>query len=103
MTNSICEEANHLVYGPRGDLYDHPADDFERTVQIFEALTGIRMTAEQGVIFMLSVKLSRNRYADETNKPIIKRRDSIVDAAGYLDCYWQILERKYNGTIPTHP
>jgi len=98
MPHSILKEAADLVYGPRGDLYDHPADDFQRTVEIFHAITGISMTAEQGVLFMVALKISRDRHAQETNKPLIKRRDSIVDAAGYLDCYWQILERKYNGT-----
>lgn len=92
--DSILTEAAGLVYGPRGELYDHPADDYERTVRIFNALTGIDLTPEQGVLFMLAMKLSRNVYADLTNKPLEQRRDSIVDTAGYLDCYWQILERK---------
>lgn len=94
MTQSILAEANSLVYGVRGDLYDHPADDFARTVKIFESITDIKLTPEEGILFMLSLKLSRNHYAELVNKPIEQRRDSIVDAAGYLDCYWQVLERK---------
>lgn len=96
MTDSILTEANSLVYGARGELYDHPADDYQRTVEIFYALTGIKLTPEQGIIFMLSVKLSRDRHARETNKPLTKRRDTIVDIAGYTDCYWQTLERNHN-------
>ena len=96
MKDSILKEAYGLVTGPRNALYDHPADDYQRTVDIFYALTGIKLTPEEGILFMLSVKLSRDRYARETNKLIEARRDSIVDIAGYTECYWQTLERNSN-------
>ena len=91
---STLKEAHNLVYGARGDLYAHPAEDYARTVAIFKQLTGIDMTPEDGILFMLAVKMSRLAHAHQNNFPSAKRYDTVVDGEGYLDCYWQALTRK---------
>jgi hypothetical protein len=91
---STLKEAHNLVYGARGDLYANPTEDYTRTVAIFEQLSGIKMTPEDGILFMLAVKMSRLAHAHQNNFPSAKRYDTIVDGEGYLDCYWQVITRK---------
>lgn len=74
----VTEEATRLVYGERRKSYGHPHDDYSRVVGAFNALTGHTLTAAQGVIFMLCVKLAR-----EAHKP---KRDNRVDGCGYFAC-----------------
>lgn len=76
MSETILQEAHRLIYGDRQGDYGHPFDDYSRTVATFNALTGQALTPEQGVLFMVCVKLSRQQ-----NKT---KRDNLVDAAGYV-------------------
>jgi hypothetical protein len=78
MPETILEEAQRLVHGARGDAYGHPLDDYTRVTQAFNALTGHTLTAEEGVLFMVCVKLSRESH--------VPKRDNRVDGAGYLEC-----------------
>lgn len=75
---SILEEAQELVHGARGKSYGSPFLDYQRTVSAFNALRGKDLTAEDGAVFMVCVKLSR-----EHNR---SKRDNRVDAAGYIEC-----------------
>lgn len=79
----ILLEAHHLITGDRNRDYDHPLDDYEKVVEIFHALTGIDLTVEQALLFMVSVKMARLRTNLDRG---VLHRDSIVDAAGYLGC-----------------
>ena len=94
MDKSTLQQAHNLVYGARGELYDHPADDYGRTVKLFKLMTGIEMSAADGTLFMLCVKLSRLAHAHQQNFEPIKKQDTVVDGEGYLDCYWQVITRK---------
>ena len=76
---SVCLEAAKLVCGPRGTDYGHPLDDYLRTTQIFNAATGHKLSALDGIIFMVCVKLSREQNHH--------KRDNLVDACGYLECF----------------
>ena len=76
--NSVLTEAHGLVHGDRNEAYDHPYSDYARTVAIFEAWTGIKLTPAEGVQFMVCVKLSRMAHK--------RKRDNYVDAGGYLEC-----------------
>ena len=80
---SILEEAQGLVHGDRNNDYGNPWEDYARTVDIFKVLMGEKkisdMTALDGIMFMVCVKLSR-----EVNAP---GRDNLVDLAGYAECY----------------
>lgn len=91
MTESILEAAHGLVFGDRGDAYDHPAVDYQRAVDIFNAITGCDLTAAEGIVFMKAVKLSRLGRALQAGFPAEAIRDTITDDAGYTECLWQTL------------
>jgi hypothetical protein len=79
----IVNEAYHLITGPRQNDYSHPADDYQRTVNIFNAITGHDLTVEEGILFMVAMKLSRlhNEIDNGLDVP-----DNTRDAIGYLGC-----------------
>lgn len=79
----IISEAYGLITGDRQHDYDHPLEDYERTVDIFRAITGVNLTAEEGILFMVAMKLSRltNELEKGLNVP-----DNTRDAIGYLGC-----------------
>lgn len=87
MSGSVLVEAEKLVHGDRGADYGHPLDDFSRTAQIWSAILGTEITAQQVGLCMIGVKLSR-----QCNKP---KRDNMVDAAGYAETV-QMVEDEYN-------
>lgn len=79
----ILLEAHGLITGVRQNAYDHPAKDYGQTVEIFKGLTGIDLTVEQALLFMVAVKLSRLRT--NLNRGSL-HHDSLVDTVGYLGC-----------------
>jgi hypothetical protein len=79
----IISEAFNLVTGDRQNDYNHPLDDYTRTADIFRAMTGIKLTAEEAVMFMIAVKLSR--LSNEIKKAL-DVPDNTRDAIGYLGC-----------------
>jgi hypothetical protein len=83
---SVVQEAHRLVHGDRGRDYGPPWEDYARTAAIFAAMTGVELTVDQAILFMVAVKLSRMAVSPGM-------RDHYVDAAGYLDCLWQTVER----------
>lgn len=85
---SALQEAQRLVHGDRGATYGHPLDDYTTTAALFTAILGAPVTAEQAILCMIAVKLSRL-----TRKP--DHRDSAVDVAGYAECLTMVIaERK---------
>lgn len=91
MWDSVTADAYRLVYGDRGIAYNHPAMDYARIVDIFRAITGIELSPEEGVLFMKCVKLSRIANGLEEGFPAEMFRDSIVDLAGYAECFWGVV------------
>lgn len=85
----ITEQAHNLVRGARRSVYGHPLDDYTRTAQLFSGILGITITAEQAILMMIAVKISRL-----TNSP--DHRDSIIDLAGYAECLDLVREEKLN-------
>jgi len=79
---SILVEAESLVHGARNGTYGNPKQDYERTVNLFKILMGDKkvtdMTPEDGITFMICVKLSREAF--------MHKRDNLVDVAGYCEC-----------------
>lgn len=79
----ILLDAYDLVIGDRQRDYAHPTDDYRKVCAIFQALTGVTLTVEQALLFMVSVKMARLRTNLEAGR---LHKDSVVDAAGYLAC-----------------
>ena len=75
MTN-ILEDALAAVTGPRAEAYGPPEWNWQRTVDIYFAMTGHKLTAAEGVQFAIAMKLARLYQTPN-------HRDSIVDLAGY--------------------
>lgn len=79
---SILQEAQRLIHGPRRQAYGHPLDDYERTAGLFNAAFAHKLkeplTAEEMMLTMILVKVSR-----QVNRP---GRDNIADIAGYAGC-----------------
>jgi hypothetical protein len=78
---SVLSDAADLVSGARQDLYGHPAEDFARTAALWRALFGWDVKPEDVALAMACVKLSRLRATPG-------HEDSVVDLAGYAQCYW---------------
>lgn len=89
--DSVTADAYRLVYGDRGALYNHPAIDYGRVVDIFRAITGIELSTEEGVLFMHAVKLSRIANGLDEGFPPEMIRDHFVDLAGYTEVLWGVL------------
>jgi len=81
---SVFEEAQRLVLGPRNDDYGHPFHDFSRTGLIWHAVLRDHYSKspdepippELVSLCMAGLKISR-----EVNRP---KRDNRVDGAGYF-------------------
>ncbi len=86
LPESVLQEADRIVATDRGNDYGHPLDDYTRTVNMFNALTGHHLSAEEGILFMVCVKLSREQHK--------AKRDNRVDAAGYIKCLDMVLSEK---------
>lgn len=84
---TILQEAQRLVHGPRGADYGHPADDYARTGRMWGAILGIPdIDPRVCCLMMVAVKVSR-----EANK---HKRDNLTDMAGYAECANMIAERQ---------
>ena len=89
--SEILLEAHKLVNGPRQDAYSHPLDDYNKVAALFKQMTGIDLTAQQAVTFMICVKLARIATNARRGR---WHHDSVVDTAGYLACLSMIHTRQ---------
>lgn len=70
-------QAAELTRGDRNASYGDPVENYRHTVAVFNAITGRDLTAREGALFMVAVKLARLRTAP-------RHTDSHVDAMAYL-------------------
>jgi hypothetical protein len=92
----ILLQAHELITRDRQNAYSHPLDDYSRTVSIYNALKGEDvMTAEDGILFMICVKLSRLIHELDNGLDI---PDNLVDAAGYIGCLQMVREASRSTT-----
>lgn len=77
--DNILDEAKRLTTGERNETYGHPLDDYTTTAGMWTAALGHEVTAEQAILCMMLVKISRLSRN-------ITHRDSVVDVAGYANC-----------------
>lgn len=82
----IENEASALVRdGERERKYGPPGKDWERTAGMWSSLLGVKITAQQAMLMMICVKLSRLMETPE-------HHDSMVDVIGYMICYDRLKE-----------
>lgn len=90
---SILQEAERLITGPRQTDYSHPLDDLTATGRMWGAiLSGLwdqdipDIPAEYVALMMVAVKISReSRHF---------KRDNRVDGAGYLGCEEMVIQER---------
>lgn len=87
MVETVLEEAARITSIDRQGSYGHPLEDFGRTAQIWSAILGQFITAEQVALCMIGVKLSRLVQSPG-------HRDSLVDIAGYARTYEMVREAR---------
>ena len=88
MKERPLETALRLTHGDRHQEYGHPAEDFERTAGMWQALFGWDVDPKDVPLAMACVKLSRLRQSPE-------HTDSVVDLAGYAEAYSMVLDREH--------
>lgn len=87
---SILQEAQYLVHGPRGEDYNHPIVDYTRTGRMWGAILNTPdIDPRIACLMMAAVKISR-----EVNK---HKRDNLTDLAGYAECAQMVAERQEEG------
>ena len=86
MSESILEQAQRLVYGPRESSYGHPAEDYGRVARLWSVILGHEVTPAQAALCMVAVKIAR-----EIHKPSVENR---VDGAGYFAVVDRIRRRE---------
>jgi len=89
-----CATALKLVYGDRHASYGEPLDDMGRTAQLWSALLGVDVTAEQVAMCMICVKLSRLAHQ--------MKADSVVDICGYAETIFRMQQERERRRIETH-
>lgn len=88
---SVLQEAQRLVHGPRQESYGHPLDDFSRTGRFWGAILGVPDIPPETVALMLAaVKMSR-----EVNT---HGRDNCTDGAGYFATVQMVHEERARRT-----
>jgi hypothetical protein len=97
---SPCRTAFDLVHGERGLDYSHPLDDYTCVAHAFRELLlrryniWIPLEAEDGILFMQCVKLSREAFA---HKP-----DNTIDGAGYWECLAMTVQERQRRNRRSH-
>lgn len=84
-TDTILEEAAKAVDGPREQVYDHPAVNFQRIADLWSTYLGVPITPQQHAVMMILVKVARLMKSPE-------HRDTLVDIAGYARTIEKITE-----------
>lgn len=89
--SEVVLEAFKLINGKRQTDYSHPLNDYTKVRDLFESVTGISLTVEQAILFMVCVKLARLRTNLDKGS---LHHDSLVDAIGYLGCLSMAIHKK---------
>jgi hypothetical protein len=88
-----------LTHGDRNTSYGSFAEDYRRVSGVFSALCDnepVEMDAAYALLFMVTMKLSRVAHALHSGMAYEEPQmveDSIIDASGYLDGLWQVLNQ----------
>ncbi|AHN84468.1 phosphofructokinase [Mycobacterium phage Lamina13] len=93
MTESILEEAQRLIHGPRNKNYGHPRENFADISALFSAYLERPITDLDVANLMILVKVARVKGTGY-------HRDSYTDIAGYAGCAERIYEEDPRIEIP---
>lgn len=86
---SILLDGFALVHGDRGRAYGPPWEDYQRVTNLFNSLWGADvLDVNAGILFMICMKVGRIAHGLELGFDADQLKDSITDAAGYLDCLY---------------
>lgn len=86
---SILLDSFALVHGDRGRAYGPPWEDYQRVTNLFNSLWGSDvLDVNAGILYMICMKLGRIARGLEEGFDAEQLKDSITDAAGYLDCLY---------------
>ncbi|AEK09774.1 phosphofructokinase [Mycobacterium phage Museum] len=85
MTESILEEAQRLIHGPRNKNYGHPRENFADISALFSAYLERPISDLDVANLMILVKVARVKGTGY-------HRDSYTDIAGYAGCAERIYE-----------
>lgn len=72
---TVLEEAQRLVDGPRQADYGHPKENFEVVARLWEPIIGVKLSPMGVALCMIQLKVSR-----QLHKP---KRDNLTDICGY--------------------
>lgn len=89
MSNSILQEAEALTQGARQSAYGNALEAYTRITGAFNAITGHNLSPQEGIMFMIFLKLDREKH-----KPA---RDNRVDGAGYFAVLDMAMEKLLQG------
>ena len=96
----ILQEAHNIVNQARQNTYGHPKDDYTKVTNIFETLTGHKLTLNDALLFMVSVKLARLKTNLDQGQ---LHHDTLLDTIGYLTCINMIHHHTESTTNDTNP
>jgi len=83
---SVLLEADALVNGERQNQYGPPRELFEMVAKLWSAVMGWEMSPADVALCMVLLKIVREVHDH--------KRDNVVDAAGYLEIYYRMLEEE---------
>jgi hypothetical protein len=96
---TVLQEADRLIHGPRQATYSHPIEDYDCTGRLWGAMIESYfqahgypefkcpdIPAELGTLMMVQVKVSREMRHE--------KRDNSVDAAGYVGCHDMVIQER---------
>jgi hypothetical protein len=91
INESIFEEAQRIIYGPRNESYGPPSEDFAKTgIMWWAILKDLGITApippERVALMMVALKISREVYKH--------KRDNLTDMCGYTGTKMMIEDEK---------
>lgn len=94
---NILTEADRLTNGDRQDVYSHPYDDFGRATALYQPILDSNLDPRlKHPLIMIQVKIARLLSTPN-------HIDSIVDIAGYANCYSMVLEKLKSTTDKSKP
>lgn len=79
---SVLDEASKIIHAERNKMYGSPYENHKAIAALFNAATGMELTAREAAVFMICVKLSRMATSPE-------HRDHYVDLIGYAAIAWE--------------